>query len=131
MSDGTRSFVPAADLVVGDDEVIVNMDLPGMTADDVTIEARENAVTVSGERPYPYADDDDRHRIERGYGKFERVLQLPFEFDADAIKASMDNGVLTLRIPKPQPLRKRRIEISSGEHADTIEAKAEELAVAA
>jgi len=127
--DGTRSFVPAADVVAAGDDVTVMMDLPGLTADDVTIELREDVLTVKGERAFPHAtqeDGDQRvwQRIERGFGAFERVLLLPSGLDADAITASMSDGVLTLRIPKPQARGPRRIEIATGQKAATIEGTA-------
>jgi HSP20 family protein len=125
--DGTRSFVPAADVVVTDDDVTVYMDVPGLTADDLAIELREDVLTVTGERPMPYQTDEQGQvwqRIERGFGKFERVLTLPKGLDPDAISASLDNGVLTLQIPKPQERKPRRIEITTGSKTDTIEATA-------
>lgn len=125
--DGTRSFAPAADVVVTDDDVTVVMDVPGLTADDVTIELREDTLTVRGERPLPYETDEHGkvwRRVERGFGKFERVLNLPQGLDPDAITASLENGVLTLHIPKPQERKPRRIEIATGAKTETIEATA-------
>lgn len=124
--DGVRSFVPAADVVVTDDDVTVVMDLPGLKADDVTIELRQDVLTVKGERAFPFAtetDGDQRvwQRLERGFGTFERMMRLPDGLDPDAITASMSDGVLTLRIPKPEVRKPRRIEIATGEKAETIE----------
>jgi HSP20 family protein len=127
--EGVRSFVPAADVVVTDDDVTVVMDVPGLTPDDVTIELREDVLTVKGERAFPFAtetDDDQRvwQRLERGFGTFERVLRLPAGLDPDAIAASMSDGVLTQRIPKPEARNPRRIEIATGQQAATIEGTA-------
>jgi HSP20 family protein len=120
--DGPRAFVPAADVVVTDDDVSVMLDLPGLKADDVEIEVREDVLTVKGERAFPYANETDGdqrvwQRLERGFGSFERVLRLPAGFDPDAITASMSDGVLTLRMPKPEPHKPRRIEIGTGREA--------------
>jgi HSP20 family protein len=114
---------------VTDDDVIVVMDLPGLKPDDVTIELRQDALTVSGERPLPYQTEDDFERpvwqrVERGFGKFERVLYLRSGLDPDSITASMSDRVLRLSIPKPQDKRKRRIEIATGEKPATIEGPA-------
>lgn len=126
--NGMRSFVPAADVVVTDDDVSVLMDMPGLAPDDVTIELREDVLTVRGERPAPHQsgteDEHGRHvwqRLERGFGKFERVLHLPTGLDPEAITASMTDGVLTLHIPKPQERKPRRIEIATGQRSETIE----------
>jgi HSP20 family protein len=121
--DGVRSFVPAADVVVTDDDVTVVMDVPGLKTDDITIELREDVLTVKGERALPFADqeDDDQRvwqRLERGFGQFERVLRLPAGLDPDAITASMSDGVLTLHIPKPEARKPRKIQIAPGRQAD-------------
>jgi HSP20 family protein len=111
------AFVPPADLLVGDDGVRVYMDVPGMRADHVEIELENDVLAVRGERPYPYSREDGApaaQRIERGFGRFERSLRVPGGLDPDAIEASMADGVLTLRIPKPATPRAKRIEIKAG-----------------
>lgn len=129
--DAVRSFVPAADVVVTDDDVTVVMDAPGLKAEDLTIELRDDVLTVRGERPVPYHAETDNgngrqvwQRLERGFGTFERVLRLPTGLDPDAIKASLNDGVLTLQIPKPEARKPRRIEIASGQQSSTIEGTA-------
>lgn len=124
------SFAPPADLVVTDDEVTVVMDVPGVKTDDLTIELQDDVLTVRGERPLPAHVEDEqsehqvRQRLERGFGKFERVLRVPQGLDPDKITASMANGVLTLHIPKPESRKPRRIEIKSGGQPQTIEGSA-------
>ena len=121
------SFVPTADVLVTDEDVTVHMDVPGVTRDNVEIELESDVLTIRGERPFPYRrDDSDRgwQRIERGFGRFERELRVPKGLDPDAIEASLVNGVLTLRIPKPEPLKPRRIEIR-GEDQQTEEPRLE------
>jgi HSP20 family protein len=116
-SAAIRSFVPAADVIVTQDEVTVNMDVPGLTVDDLSIELEGDTLTVRGERAFPYArgEDDGRmlQRLERGFGTFERVLRVPSGLDADAITASMADGVLTLHMPVPEARKPRRIEIAT------------------
>ena len=112
------SFVPAADVVVTDDDVTVLMDVPGLKADDVDIQLVDDVLTVTGERALPAATQDEQagvwQRIERGFGKFQRVLRVPRGLDAEQITAEMADGVLTLHIPKPEVQRPRRIEIATG-----------------
>jgi HSP20 family protein len=122
----TRSFLPAADVVVTDDDVTVTMDVPGLKADDISIELEGDALTVRGERTFPHTtgkDDEGRawQRLERGYGKFERVLRVPKGLDPDAITASMVDGVLTVRIPMPEARKPRRIEIATGDAQPALE----------
>ena len=115
---GVRSaFVPAADVVVTDDEVTVHMDVPGLRRENLEIELENDVLAIRGERTYPYATGDgERHawqRIERGFGRFERTLRVPSGLDSDAVAAELADGVLTIRIPKPEALKPRRVEIEA------------------
>lgn len=107
-----RPFVPPTDVVVGDGDVVLTMDLPGLTAEDVTIEILDGQLTVRGERPAPATQPGTRfaHR-ERGFGAFERHLALPEDVDADAITAAMEHGVLSLLLPKAPAPAPHRIAI--------------------
>jgi HSP20 family protein len=119
-----RAFVPAADLLVDDDEVTVYLDVPGLRPENLDIQLVDDVLTVKGERAYPFATGEQqngngRHwcRIERGYGKFQRMLQVPNGLDPDRITASMVDGVLTLHIPQPEVRKPRKIQIASGGQA--------------
>ncbi len=110
------AFVPPADLLVDDDGVTVYMDVPGLRSDNLEIELENDVLTIRGDRPFPYAQDDGRgpvRRIERGFGRFERTLRVPRGLDPEAIDAGLADGVLTLRIPKPETMRPRRVEIKA------------------
>lgn len=110
-------YIPAADVVVTDEHVTVMMDVPGLRVDDLEIELENDMLTVRGNRAYPYATDGERRawqRMERGFGKFERSLQVPRGLDPDAIEASLDTGVLELRIPRPDTLKPKRVQITAG-----------------
>lgn len=114
-NQGTVSaFIPAADLLIDDDGVTVYMDVPGLRAENLDIELENDTLTVRGERPFPYAQEDESgpvRRIERGFGRFERTLRVPAGLNPESVQAELHDGVLTLRIPKPETLRPRRIEI--------------------
>ena len=123
-SEGTLSaFVPPADVLVDDDGVTVYMDVPGVGSDQLDVELENDMLTVRGERPYPYGEDADgaARRIERGFGRFERSLRVPRGLDPDAIEASLTDGVLHLRIPKPESLKPRKIEIKGGSETGRLE----------
>lgn len=110
----STGFIPPADVVVGPEGVSVFMDVPGVSAERLEIELENDVLTVQGERPYPYATEEGDQvvrRIERRFGRFERSLRVPRGLDPDAIQASLHDGVLTLRIPKPEELRPRRVTI--------------------
>jgi HSP20 family protein len=120
-----RAFMPATDLLVGEEDVRLVMDVPGLKAEDLEIELADGMLAVRGERGYPYREDEARKltRLERGYGRFERVLRVPKEVKPDALSASIEDGVLTLRIPLPQA-KPHRIEITSAGTTEPIETSA-------
>jgi HSP20 family protein len=123
----SRAFVPAADLVVTDDEVTVFMDVPGLKPENLEVELTGDVLTVRGERAYPYPTEDEQsrswYRLERGYGKFQRILQVPKGLDPDSISAEMVDGVLTLRIPQPEARKPRRIQITTASGQPAIESQ--------
>jgi HSP20 family protein len=120
-SEGTTSsFVPPADVLVDEEGVIVYMDVPGVGAEQLDVELENDLLTVRGERPYPYGGDNggsDARRIERAFGRFERTLRVPRGLDPDAVAASLADGVLSLRIPKPESMKPHRISIKGASEA--------------
>ena len=113
---GVNAFVPPADLLIDDDGVTVYMDVPGVRTEQLAIELENDLLTVRGERPFPYAHEDGGgpvRSIERGFGRFERSMRVPRGLDPDKIEAALADGVLTLRIPKPETTRPRRVEIKA------------------
>ena len=119
-------FVPAADVLVTDDEVTVHMDVPGLSAETLEIELENDVLTVRGERAYPYAAGEQQawQRVERGFGRFERSLRVPYGLDPDAVAAELADGVLTISIPKPEALKPRRVEIKAAGEARQLEGAA-------
>ena len=80
------------------------VDIPGLKKEEVKVEVDENRVLhISGERNVEKEGDKDKwHRVERCRGKFLRKFKLPENAKVDEIKASMDNGVLTVTVPKQE-----------------------------
>src|SRR4051812_26335754 len=113
-----QRWVPAMDLVEADDHFLLKADLPGLSEEDVAIEVRDNALTISGERK---AEHERRergwYRVERSFGRFSRSLSLPEGVDPDGISASFDRGVLSVTIPKPEQRKPRRIQIGAEQAA--------------
>jgi len=107
------SFTPAVDIKENENEIRLDLELPGMKPEDVEITAENGVLTVRGEKREERKEgEDNRYQVvERVYGTFIRTFQLPQGVDEDQIKAEFSNGVLSLHIPKaalPQP---KRIEI--------------------
>ena len=125
VAGANRRWVPSMDLVETGDAFVLRADLPGMTQDDVKLEIEDSVLTVSGERAAEHETKEEGfYRLERPFGAFSRSLTLPKGINADAVEASFVNGVLEVRIPKPEQTKPRRIEIAVGDQPATIEAEA-------
>jgi HSP20 family protein len=106
-------FIPPADVLVDQEGVTVYMDVPGLRADAIEVELENDILSIRGERPFPYEDRGDAviRLIERGFGRFERSLRVPPGLAPDSVQAALSDGVLQLRIPRPQSLKPHRIPI--------------------
>ena len=117
-----RRWIPAMDVTETDEQYVLRADLPGLSEDDVNVELDDNVLTISGERKSEHEQRNEGfYRVERASGSFRRSLTLPEGVDADAIQASFDSGVLEVRIPKPEQTKPRKVQISVGGAARTIE----------
>ena len=133
-SQAAQRWVPPMDLVEHDDHFLLRADLPGLGQDDVNIELNDGSLTVSGERKAEHSQRERGfYRLERQFGTFSRMLTLPDGIDGEQIKASFDNGVLQVMIPKPEQRKPRRIPIGAeagvngnGNGQGTIEGSATE-----
>jgi HSP20 family protein len=109
----SQRWVPEMDLVESDDHYLLKADLPGMKQEDVSIEFNDGTLTISGERKAEYERKEKGFfRLERSFGKFSRSLTLPEGVDPEKIEAAFHEGVLDVRIPKPEQRKPRRIEVA-------------------
>ena len=114
-TDRGRRWMPPIDLVEAEDHFVLKADLPGLAEGDVNIEVQDGTLTISGERQAEHEQREKGwYRIERSFGSFNRSLTLPDGVDPDRIDASFANGVLEVRIPKPEERKPRRISITGG-----------------
>jgi HSP20 family protein len=121
--NGSRTWMPAVDVWDTDNEVVYAFDLPGIPEDKIFVELDDGSLTVSGEREQTQEVSEDRlYRFERRYGTFSRSIGLPQGVTEDSIKADYKDGVLEVRVTKPEQRKPRRIQIGSDERA-TIEGK--------
>jgi HSP20 family protein len=108
----TQSWVPALDVWETDTEIVYAFDLPGIPEDAISIEVKEETLSVSAERvKTEEATDDGFYRFERRFGSFARAVGLPQGVDQDQISARYENGVLEVRVPKPVEAQPRKIEL--------------------
>jgi HSP20 family protein len=116
------AFLPPVDVTVGDGDLVLTLDLPGLTTGDLDIELVDGALTIRGKRSRPALSEGTTWaHAERAFGAFERTFQLPKGTDPDSIAASMENGVLSLIVPKPERMKPTRIEIGTGAERRELE----------
>jgi HSP20 family protein len=107
---GREGFSPPADVEETDDAYLIELDLPGVDKGDIDIEATGRTLVVRGERK-------EKERLgllrwqTRTVGRFRYEVMLPEQVDGDAIDASLQEGVLRLRVPKQRTQQRRRIEV--------------------
>ena len=122
-SSPSGGWAPAVDLAETDSEIVLTADLPGLGEDDIEIEIEDGVLSISGEREDRRVSDGKGYRrVERRFGRFSRAVRLPRDTDPEKIDARFDNGVLEVRIAKPEARKPHRVEIGAGE----IEAEATE-----
>ena len=119
--DESRTWIPPVDVWETDEEIVYAFDLPGMSQDGLSIEFEDGSLTVGGVRERKAeVSKDGVYRYERRVGSFTRTIGLPQGVTEDAIQADYKDGVLELRVRKPEQPKPRRIQIGGTEHA-TIE----------
>jgi HSP20 family protein len=110
-----NAMVPTMDVAETDKEIEITAELPGLEEKDVQINVADNVLTIRGEKKAEKEEKDRNYRlVERSYGAFERALELPRGVDLDAIKATIDKGVLKVTVPKPAPAHVKKVEVKTG-----------------
>lgn len=107
-------FTPSVDIFETDKELTLLADLPGVTAENLTIDLRENTLTLTGEVDSGGATDEEGLLIEYEVGKYHRQFSLSNLIDQSKIDAKLNDGVLRLTLPKIEEAKPRQIEVKSG-----------------
>lgn len=111
-ADDVPRWLPSLDIDETEDEFVVTAEIPGVDPNDVEITVVGNTLTIHGEvRREEEKSGRRRHRRERRYGEFVRVLTLPTSLDTDAVRASCRDGVLELHLPKRAEAKPKHIRI--------------------
>lgn len=109
-------YRPQIDISADANRYLINLDVPGLTESDLSLEVVRDVLTIKGQKEEK-SEDKDKHyyRMERSYGAFQRTLALPDDANADEIKAKLDKGVLKLEIPRRTTLEQdvKRISIAT------------------
>lgn len=109
------AWVPACDVFEGRETLKIMMEVPGVASEDIKLSLENNRLSIRGEKRQAAEEQTERvHRYERSYGSFERVFTLPTTVDAERIEARVDQGVLTVLLPKVERARPREIPVVAG-----------------
>jgi HSP20 family protein len=104
---------PAINLSEDSENYFIRAELPGLSAEDIDIQALKNNLTISGERKIEEEGAEAKyHRREREAGKFSRAITMPGDIDADNVQAQYVNGLLTLTVPKAERAKPKQITVN-------------------
>jgi HSP20 family protein len=118
-----RTWVPGVDVWETEKELVYAFDLPGIPEDKISVEFDDGALTISGERERTEeVRNEGFYRYERRVGSFSRTVGLPQGVTEDDVKADYRDGVLEIKVAKPETPKPRRIQVGSGKDS-AIEGK--------
>jgi HSP20 family protein len=123
MDNSSPAWAPALDISERKDAYLVTVELPGVKMDDLKVTLEDDVLSIQGERHISNDTSEEQyHRIERRYGAFRRSITLPAHKMADAVEASLEDGVLRILVPKAEEAKPKRIEVRVGGGPEAIEA---------
>lgn len=105
-------WVPSLDVRESDDEITVQAEIPGVTAEDFDISVIDDVLSISGEKKEESEEKGDNfYRKERRFGSFRRSIALPAAVDTEKISAEYDRGVLMVRLAKIEKAVPKKIQV--------------------
>jgi HSP20 family protein len=122
-AQGAQWGMPA-EVVETDDEVRFDVELAGCREEDIDVTLENNVLTIAAEKKVEREEgrsESDYRLFERRYGRFQRSFTVPPTVRGDACEARYDNGVLTVRLPKSEEAKPRRIQIAHGRKPRNLE----------
>lgn len=106
------TWLPPVDIHESDDAYTLVADLPGMKKEDITVSIVEDRITLKGSRKREERHEEKGYRrYERAEGTFERSFRINGGVDGAKVEATFENGVLTVKLPKPEETKPRQIEV--------------------
>ena len=104
---------PSVDIYDRGTELVLKADLPGMRKEDNEVHVADNVLTISGEtKKEEKVEKENYYRYERSHGSFFRRFELPYDIDSEHIKASLEDGVLEIKLPRTAEARSKTRKIS-------------------
>jgi len=106
------TFVPPVDVYEDEHTLILKLDVPGVSEEDLDVQLENNTLTVKGERKFEKEEKEENfHRIERRYGSFLRTFRVPNTIDSEHVDAQYEKGVLKLTFAKKAEAKPKQIRI--------------------
>jgi len=106
------SWVPPVDIYETEETIVLSAELPGMKKEDMSVEIKDNTLTIKGERKFERDSAAKSYsRIERSYGTFQRVFTLPHLVQQDKVKARYENGILEIILSKAEEGKTKHIKV--------------------
>jgi HSP20 family protein len=121
-SGGNLMRAPETDVIETEREIRVHVEMPGLKRDNIEVDVENNVLTIRGEKREERTEGQEGryHLAERRYGTFARSFVLPRDVDAENIQATFEDGVLTVRIPKSEKARRRKIDVGGTTNAQQV-----------
>lgn len=114
VGDGYYTFFPLTDVIETKDYFIVEVEVPGVRREDLVIEVSDNYIYVSGKKERNLEEENSANRfycMGRTYGAFKRIFEIPSPFNMHQVKAKLERGLLTIKLPKILDKRQRKIKV--------------------
>lgn len=107
-----NDWAPSVDVYDDDKKIVIKAEIPGVDKKDIHVDVKDGVLTLSGERTHENeVKEENFHRKERVFGKFQRSFTLPEGLDPDSIAADYKDGVLKIEIPKPEEKKSKKISV--------------------
>jgi HSP20 family protein len=106
------AWIPAVDIYETKDSIMLNVELPGVTKEDMSLEVKDNTLTIKGEKKLEKdVKEENFHRMERTYGSFVRSFTLPNTVHQERVKAKFRDGILEITLPKAEEAKPKQIKV--------------------
>ena len=115
------SFVPPVDIYEDEHNLVLKLEIPGVSEANLDIQVENNTLTVKGERKFEKEEKEENfHRVERRYGSFLRTFRLPNTVDTETVEANYEKGVLRINLAKKAEAKPKQIKVGTSTGAKTI-----------
>ena len=109
------AWIPAVDIYETKESIVLNVELPGVTKEDIALEVKDSTLTIKGEKKLQKnVKEENFHRLERSYGSFTRAFTLPSTVQQDKVKAKFRDGILEIMLPKAEEAKPKQIKVDVG-----------------